>query len=173
MSDPVKFITHIALYVGDLERSIRWYEDVMGMKINASSPGRFAAVSFGYRHHDLALVQAPPDYKPVDTDRVGVYHMAIDTGSFDNSMRIYGKARELGMLDFVKATDHRLGVGIYLRDPDGNIIELWSEYHKRMDDAIASIDKMDPPFEENPIGFPMDMEETWRKWSAEHGAAAN
>jgi catechol 2,3-dioxygenase len=164
----VKFVTHVALFCGDLEMTATWYEEILGMEVRVSSPGRFTAMTFGYRHHDFALVQAPPNFKPPQIEQVGLYHISIDTGSFDASMQIYGAAKTKNKLDFVKAIDHRVGIGIYLRDPDGNVIELWSETYPTQEDAIAEIPHFDPPFEENPIGWPLNMDELWTDWAKEH-----
>lgn len=156
-----RFFTHVALYCADLGRSIRWYQDVLSMGIVAQSPGRFAAMSFGEKHHDLALVQAPPHFAPPSTGRVGLYHVAVDAGTFEESLALYRRAMAAGS-EPVKAIDHRVGRGLYVRDPDGNVIELWTEAYPSMQEAIASIGSMDPPFEENPIGFPLDIEASLR-----------
>ncbi len=152
-----RFITHVALYCRNLDRSVAWYCDVLGMTVKASAPGRFAAVAFGQKHHDFALVQAPPGFADPSTQRVGLYHIAIDTGSFAASVELYKRAQAASS-EFVKAIDHRLGKGIYLRDPDGNILELWSESYPTMAEALAGLETLDPPFHENPIGYPLDID---------------
>ncbi len=154
-----KFFTHVALYCRDVNKTKDWYCQVFGMNVNASAPGRFAALSFGYKHHDLALVQAPAEFQDPQPPRVGLYHFAVDTGSFEESMRIFERAKALES-EFVKAIDHRIGNGIYVRDPDGNMIELWNEAHATMDEAVASLHGLKEEFEVNPIGFPLDIDAT-------------
>jgi len=138
------------------------------MKIIASSPGRFAALSFGEKHHDLALVQAPADFGPPEIKKAGLYHISIDTGSFDNSMRAYERTLDLHAT-VEKVIDHRLGHGIYIRDPDLNLIELWSESYPSYAEAIDSISKMDPPFPENPVGWYLNIDDVYKKWKEEQG----
>lgn len=159
MAEATKFFTHVALYCRDVNKAIDWYTKVLGMRVHASAPGRFAALSFGYRHHDLALVQAPPEFKDPQRQQVGLYHFAVDTGSFDESMRIFERAKALDS-EFVKAIDHRIGNGVYVRDPDGNMIELWSEAHDTMEEAVASLGSLKEDFKTNPIGFPLDIDAT-------------
>lgn len=161
------FITHVALYCADVQRTADWYVNVFGMRVLASAPGRFFALSFGEKHHDLALVQAAEEFGPPQVKKVGLYHFAIDTGSFDNSMRIYDRAVAAGV-SAEKAIDHRLGKGIYVRDPDQNLIELWSETYPTYAEGIATIPEMDPPFEENPIGWPLNVSEIYEKWKSEN-----
>jgi len=139
------------------------------MNVVAQAPGRFAALSFGHRHHDVALVQAPPNFGDPQPPQVGLYHVSVDTGSFDESLRLLERARSL-QSPFVKAIDHRVGTGIYVRDPDGNVIEFWAESYPTMGEAVASLATMDPPFEVNPIGFPMDIEASLRERRVVHSA---
>lgn len=162
-----KFITHVAFYCQDLGKTVSWYQDVLEMNIVAEAPGRFAALSFGDKHHDLALVQAPEGFGKPEVQKAGLYHYAIDTGSFDASMKIYERAKELGVV-VEKAMDHRLGRGIYIRDPDLNLVELWSESYPSYVEAIASLTDMDPPFSENPVGWPIDdIYAEWKKLQGE------
>lgn len=162
MSRPVKFVTHVALYCRDLARSVDWYQRVLGMRVVAASPGRFSALSFGEKHHDIALVQAAPEFRDPDGPRVGLYHISVDTGGFEESLAVYERARALDS-PLVKAIDHRLGKGIYVRDPDGNVIELWSESYPSYAEAIATLPHLNPSFEENPIGYPIDVDRELRQ----------
>lgn len=76
MQWPAPRITHIGLNVGDLRRSVAFYRDALGMKVMKSADGRFATVSFGYQHHDIALIPARgPDAAP---GRLGMNHFAIE-----------------------------------------------------------------------------------------------
>ena len=52
--------THIALFVKDPFASAPWYEDVLGMQVTARG-AQWVFLSFGTKHHDIALIQAPPD----------------------------------------------------------------------------------------------------------------
>jgi len=158
----VKHITHVALFCRDLDRSVAWYRDILGMKIMASNPGHFFGMSFGHKHHDLALVQAPPNFADPKKPSVGLYHFAVDTGSFEETLSVFDRVREQGV-EVEKSIDHRLGIGVYLKDPDGNLVELWSEAFPSMEEAVASIAKMDPPFNENPIGYPIEIHKIWEE----------
>jgi len=161
-SSHLKFITHVALFCQDVDASKKWYQDVLGMKVIAESKGRFCALSFGERHHDIALAKAPIDSGRTTQGNVGLYHISIDVGTYDDSLDVFERAKAAGA-EFVKVVDHRVGRGVYVRDPDGNVLELWSESYPSYAEAIDSIAEMDPSFEENPIGFYLDIDEEVRK----------
>ena len=77
-------------------------------------------------------------------------------------MKLYQKAMEQDS-EFVKVIDHRVGKGVYVRDPDGNILEFWSERFPSYEEAIDAIGKFEPSFEENPIGYFLEIDEEVEK----------
>lgn len=160
-----RFITHVALYCQNVATSKQWYQDVLGMSVVAESEGKFCALSFGEKHHDIALAKAPNDTGRTVYGNVGLYHISIDVGSYEDSLRIYQKAQAKNS-EFVKIVNHRLGRGVYVRDPDGNVIEMWSEAYPSYKEAIASIETFSPSFEDNPIGYYLDIDEEISKLKA-------
>lgn len=167
MQWPTARITHIGLNVGDLSRSVAFYRDALGMKVMKSADGRFATVSFGYQHHDLALIPArdgqcrPPG--------VGMNHFAVAVRDYAELVQFTGRLMEAGVrID--RAVDHRTGVGVYFQDPDGNNLELWCENFESMERAIAFGSEMSEEFEENHIGYPLDVQQLYLDY--QRGAAA-
>lgn len=61
MKWPTARITHIGLAVSDIERSVEFFTKALGMRVMKRASGRFATLSFGYQHHDVALLPAPPN----------------------------------------------------------------------------------------------------------------
>lgn len=156
------FITHVALYCQDVAISRRWYVNVLGMKIMGEAEGKFCALSFGEKHHDIALAKAPNNTGDTVHGDVGLYHISVDVGTYRDSLEYYKKAMGEGT-EFLKIIDHRLGRGVYVRDPDGNVIEFWSEAHESYSEAIGSVKSFNPSFETNPVGYYLDIEEEIRK----------
>ena len=90
-------IVHVGFYVKDLDASVAWYEEVLGMEKQFGFPGRARALGWGgeKEDHDIFLVQAPDAYEepsPMHFDyetltpvkgRIGFYHVSIDFGSFE------------------------------------------------------------------------------------------
>lgn len=120
---PVVIRTHLSLFVKDPEASAQWFADVLNMKITARGP-RWVFLSFGRKHHDLALIKADPGAQP---GGIGLQHYGLEIdGDLEELRRLYGMLLAKGVT-VVKATDHKIGYGLYFLDPDGNRFEFFSE----------------------------------------------
>ena len=128
---------HVALRVGDLERSVTFYRDVVGMSVR----GRFEdKVAFlGIRpdaSHEIALFQLPPDAPGPDPNRAGMYHMAWEMASFDDLERFHQRLLEHDV-KIVGYSDRQSNV-MFL-DPDGNELEaLWEPSEAEMERLRAA-----------------------------------
>ena len=127
--DPDARIGHVHLRVADLERATAFYKDVIGFERMAYGPDLglpgAAFLSAGGYHHHIGLNtwsseggEAPP---PGNT---GLYHFAI---VYPGRGSLADAVRRLIDHDYpiVAAEDHGATVSVYLRDPDGNGIELY------------------------------------------------
>lgn len=172
-------IVHVGFYVKDLQESVAWYVEVLGMKKSFGMPGRAQALGWGgdKEDHDIFLVQAPDNYaepSPMHFDyetlvpvkgRIGFYHVSIDFGSFEEAMQAYTRAIARNSA-LAKSVQHGEGRGIYVRDPDGNLVELFS-FNGCIDDAEALKHLVAYPGSEGRGGgFSIDMAATYDKWRA-------
>lgn len=158
---PSARITHIGLNVKNLAASVAFYSGGLGMKVMKSADGRFATLSFGYQHHDIALI--PVRDRDAAVSPVGMNHFAIEMRDYEELVQFTGRLIDAGV-PIDRAIDHRTGVGVYLRDPDGNGIELWCENLPSMARAIAFGHEMTEEFEENHIGYPLDVAQLHRDY---------
>ena len=117
---------HAVLYVRDLERSRHFYGDVLGLpEIGPAFPGA-AAFGGGRTHHELLLVSVGPDAQPIpEGPRVGMYHFALKVGDSDDELRAARDAVVAAGATIVGMTAHLVTHSLFLRDPDGNDIELY------------------------------------------------
>lgn len=122
----VKELGHIVLYVRDLERSVRFYGEVLGWKEIARLGQQGAAFSSGRTHHELLLLEVGPQAAPLPPGpRVGMYHFGLKIGETDEELR---EALDRLLAAGVKvngSADHTVTHSLYIEDPDGNEIELY------------------------------------------------
>jgi catechol-2,3-dioxygenase len=125
----VKELGHVVLYVHDLERSVRFYRDVLGWR-QLGLPGSpaFPAAMFsgGRTHHELLLIEVGEDAAPIPPGRrIGLYHFGLKVGDTDDELRaMLARLVEAGV-ELRGTADHVMTHSLYLADPDGNEIELY------------------------------------------------
>jgi catechol-2,3-dioxygenase len=123
----VKELGHIVLYVRDLERSRRFYGQVLGWKeVAAGMGGRAAVFSSGRTHHELLLLEVGEDATPIPpAPRVGMYHFGLKVGETDDELRSALEDLTEAGVPVHGSADHTVTHSLYIEDPDGNEIELY------------------------------------------------
>ena len=123
--DPGVRIGHVHLKVANLERAIGFYHDILGFELMQRMGDQAAFLSAGGYHHHIALntwesLGGPPP--PFGT--TGLYHHAI---VYPTRAALADALRRLIAADIPLegAADHGVSQSLYLRDPDGNGVELY------------------------------------------------
>ena len=122
-----KKLGHLVLRVRNVERSERFYTEVLGLHVTQRIPGRMVFMNASSdASHELALMSIGDGAPGPEEGRVGLYHFAWEMGSFEDLRAMY---RELKIkhVDIAGIGDHGISVGVYLFDPDGNEIEMFYE----------------------------------------------
>lgn len=140
--DPRAHIGHVHLTVSNLERALAFYRDVLGFEVTATYGRDAVFLSAGGYHHHIGLNtwagRGAPRPAPGTT---GLYHFAIlypDRAALAAAVR---RVLEHGVA-IEGAADHGVSEAVYLRDPDGNGVELYrdrpeSEWPRTEDGTIA------------------------------------
>jgi len=120
-------IGHVHLKVADLERAIAFYAGVLGFEVTQRMGRHAAFLSAGGYHHHLGLnTWESQGGSPPPPGSTGLYHTAIrypDRASLADALRRLLAAG----IPLEGAADHGVSESIYLRDPDGNGVELYRD----------------------------------------------
>jgi catechol 2,3-dioxygenase len=122
----IQSLGHVVLRVRSIERSEPFYRDVLGLQIRERVPGRAIFFTCGQQHHDLAIFEVGDDAPPPEDKRVGMYHVALKLPDFDQLKALYKNAQTSGA-NVVGMNWHQGSKSVYLKDPDGLEIEVYSE----------------------------------------------
>jgi catechol 2,3-dioxygenase len=128
MTINVTNVGHVVLKVRDLERSVRFYRDVLGLKeVARGTFGRPMAFfsATGENHHDIGLFEVGPDAAPPEKNHVGLYHVALRIGHSLEELRAAKAHLEANGVQELRLRDHTVSQSVYLNDPDGNGLELY------------------------------------------------
>lgn len=135
-------IGHIHLKVANLDRAIAFYHGVLGLEVTQKFGDSAAFLSAGGYHHHIGLnVWESLDGQPPAPGTTGLYHLAL----------LYPTRAELGDalqrllnagIPLDGAADHGVSQALYLRDPDGNGVELYwdrpeSNWPRNSDGSLA------------------------------------
>lgn len=122
---PITRLNHAVLYVADLERSVAFYQEVLGFRNLGGPPGAaFLQAAGSTNDHDLGLFAIGSQAGPSSAGRstVGLYHLAWEVDTLDALEQVALRLAERGAL--VGATDHATTKALYGRDPDGIEFEV-------------------------------------------------
>jgi len=118
-------IGHVHLKVADLERALDFYRGVLGLELTQRFGREAAFLSAGGYHHHIGLnTWESQGGSPPPPGTTGLYHVAIlypTRAALADALR---RLIEAGIL-LEGAADHGVSEALYLRDPDGNGVELY------------------------------------------------
>ena len=121
------YLQHVNVYVRNVERSKQWYEGLLGLHTYEYRPGWAAFMSADEEQsHEVALMQLGDDAPLQQKGQVGLNHMAWRLASLDDLKDFYRHIKSKGV-KIEHIADHGISLGIYLRDPDGNGVEVFYE----------------------------------------------
>jgi len=124
---PQTVIGHVHLKVSDLDRAIRFYTELLGFEVMQRWGDSAAFLSAGGYHHHIGLnTWESRGASPPPRRSTGLYHFAILYPSRRELARAFKRLLEHSW-PIDGASDHGVSEAIYLRDPDGNGIEIYRD----------------------------------------------
>lgn len=141
----VQSLGHVVLKVTDLEKSEKFYGDMLGMPVCArfNEQGmNMIFFSLG-NHHELALAEVSGEENTGGAQAAGLHHVAFCIGN-DMAQLIEAK----GQLDAAGVScmpiDHDVTKSLYFDDPDGNTVELYVDVSEAWRDEPQRIAAIQP-----------------------------
>jgi catechol 2,3-dioxygenase len=124
---PRTHIGHVHLKVSDLERAVKFYRDAFGFEVQQYFGRSAAFLSAGGYHHHVGLnTWESRGGSPPPHGATGLYHFAILYPNRRELARALKRLLDMGV-SIDGAADHGVSEAIYLRDPDGNGIEIYAD----------------------------------------------
>ena len=142
--DPRVDLSHVHLKVSDLDRALEFWHGVLGFEVMTRIGDQAAFLSAGGYHHHIGLnTWESKGGSPPPPGTTGLFHVAIRYPDRPALARALQKVLEAG-IRLSGASDHGVSEALYLRDPDGNGVELMrdrprEEWPRQADGSFAMI----------------------------------
>ena len=123
-------IGHVHLTVSIIEKSLRFYRDLLGFKVKQNL-GEAVFLSSGKYHHTIGLnTWSKKGARKPEEGQIGLFHFAI---LYQNRKELAKTLKRLidSKYHLDGASDHGVSESIYLKDPDGNGIELYCDRNEK------------------------------------------
>jgi catechol 2,3-dioxygenase len=122
--DPGADIGHVHLKVSDLDHAVAFYRDVLGFELQQRLGDQAAFLSAGGYHHHIGLnTWESRGGSPPPPGTTGLYHFAVRYPTRKALAQAVRRVLDAGLR--LGASDHGVSEAVYLRDPDGNGVELY------------------------------------------------
>lgn len=141
---PTTFVGHVKIKVENLERSLKFYQDVLGFDILEQSISTVKLTSDGKT--SILSLEQPDNVIPKQGRTTGLYHFAIllpeRTDLANIVIHLVNKGIKFG------SSDHLVSEALYLNDPDGNGIEIYidrepSKWNWKGEEVGMTVDPLD------------------------------
>jgi catechol 2,3-dioxygenase len=136
MGFKIRRVGHLVLKVKDIERSRRFFTEVLGFpQVGQNDRGMlFFSTDVVDNHHMLALRPAKNGAPPPDPEQIGMEHVSFEVATFAELQEVYRRFKE-NNVKICQTVFHGVAKSIYFFDPDGNMLEIYcnvppEEYRK-------------------------------------------
>lgn len=121
-------IGHAVLGVRNIERSTKFYTEVLGFQISKTYPevGLVFLRTGDHDHHEVALSAFGEDAPGPIKKGVGLVHLAFRLKDWAHLQAAYKELKERGVT-ITGTVNHNITRSLYFLDPDGNQLEVYCD----------------------------------------------
>jgi catechol-2,3-dioxygenase len=119
----VRRLGHFVIYTSNIDRSIRFYRDVLGYPLSHGTLPHAAIFSGGETHHEFIVKQV--DSVELANKEPVKYHIGLNIGSSLDELYAARDELKAAGINITGSAQSMLTKSLYLQDPDGNEIELY------------------------------------------------
>ncbi|MBS7813019.1 VOC family protein [Roseococcus pinisoli] len=119
-------IGHVHLKVADIPRALAFWHGVLGLEVMIQGPSVAFLSAGGYHHHIALNTWESLGGSPPPAGHTGLYHVAILYPDRASLAGVLQRVLAAG-IQLEGASDHGVSEALYLRDPDGNGVELYRD----------------------------------------------
>jgi catechol 2,3-dioxygenase len=151
-------IGHVVLKVRDIERTKKFYTEVLGLEIMQFEPSIKMAFFASNRrdHHEIAAIEVERTAPESAPGAVGLSHVAFRLRDQEHLRAAYAELKKHGVA-VVSAVDHGVTKSIYFRDPDDHMLEVYCD---GLPQEVAKFP--DPYMGTGAIVFAKDAPDFWK-----------
>ncbi len=124
-------IAHTHLKVRDLRVAVDFYSGFLKLKVTEIVADRYAFLSGGSSHHEIALQQVGANAPQPPRFSTGLYHVAFEVPDNKSFALAYQSLTETDVS--ICLVDHLISWAMYFSDPDGNGLEIYVDTRKEAD----------------------------------------
>ncbi|HJY82351.1 MAG TPA: VOC family protein [Candidatus Binatia bacterium] len=121
-------IGHVVIKVRNLERSRKFYTEVLGMDVMMEIPAIRGVFLANNRrdHHEIALFEVGPEAAGLQAKQIGLAHIAFRLRNEAELQAAYKEFKEKDIpISFT--VNHGVTKSVYFRDPDGHELEVYCD----------------------------------------------
>ncbi|WP_163539190.1 VOC family protein [Gracilibacillus sp. YIM 98692] len=141
---PYTFVNHVKIKVKDLDRSIQFYQQIVGFQVLESNDTSAALTADGQT--SILSLEQPSEVESKQSRTTGLYHFAILLPNRSDLANFLYHCADVGLR--LASSDHLVSEAIYFADPDGNGIEVYrdrapSEWTWQGNQVAMTVDPLD------------------------------
>ncbi len=115
----ISFLDHVAIIVEDLDRSVRWYQKVLGLRKYQFPEWGDYPIFMMHNKCGVALFPSNSRNRKKLIQKEGHFAFHVDRFNFERAQGLFTEWN----IEFV-IQDHHYFESLYIKDPDGHKVEL-------------------------------------------------